>query len=179
MLSRSSPAGWHAATRTPRRAGRTGLTLLEVLVSAAIFFMALVGIATLIGLGSDLALATQHRTEALQLAQSKMSQVVLGAIDLKNSQQNAAIPPEETPNGATGWTWSLDSSQADITQPAALYNVKITVQRQRDDGSTITVTLSQLVIDPTQRGTNQAPSNYSGTAIPGTTNSASGMSGSQ
>jgi type II secretion system protein I len=166
MLFRSSPAGPHPATRPSESAGRHGLTLLEVLVSTAIFLMALVGIMQLISIGSNLAVETQRRTEALQMAQSKMSQVVLGSIPV-GSAQSGDISKDETPNQTTGWSWDMASSQADISNPN-LYNVRITVKHS----SGVQVVLTQLILDPTQRGTNQIPSYIS-------SGSSSGMPGSQ
>jgi general secretion pathway protein I len=169
MLSRSSAGGRRSAVRRSPRAGRPGLTLLEVLISLAIFLLALAGIAQLIALGSDLAVEAQQTTEALQLAQAKLSQVVSGIIPLQANQNQAdsAIPKEETPNQQDGWSWTLDCSQADTSDPP-LWNVRVTVRRQRPGGSSTQVTLTQLVLDPSQRGTTQQPSS---------TDSGSGTSG--
>jgi general secretion pathway protein I len=162
MLSRSSAAGQRPATPGSEKAGRRGLTLLEVLISTAIFLLALLGIAQLIGLGSDLAVDTQFRTEGLQLAQSKLSQVVMGIIPL-NGNTGGDINPTETPNQQKGWTWSLDCSQADVPN---LWNVRVTVERPRP-GGVMRVTLTQLVLDPSVRGTNQQPSNSSSSGSSG------------
>src|SRR3954468_5942780 len=123
MLSRSSAAGRRSAVRCSRRAGRSGLTLLEVIISVAIFLLALVGLANLVSLGSDLALEAKEQTEALHMAQAKLSQVIAGVIPLQG-QTNVAIPPEEAPNRQDGWNWTLECSQTDINGTPALWKVR-------------------------------------------------------
>ena len=162
MLSRST-AVRRPAARGPQRAGRTGLTLLEVLVALAIFLMAWVGIARLIGMASDQALDSRLETEALQLAQSKLDEVISGVTALQ-SQSDSAVDPSEAPGGQQGWTWSLDANPADILN---LWTVQVRVRCQRD-GLNTQVTLTQLVLDPSARGsTLNSPANSSSSGSSG------------
>src|SRR5262245_10565635 len=101
MLSRYNAVG-RPAPRGPRGAGRAGLTLLEVLVALAIFFMAWVGIARLINMASDQAVDARLQIEALQVAQSKLDEVASGITPLE-SQSDNALDPSEAPGGQQGW----------------------------------------------------------------------------
>ncbi len=166
MLSRSRPAGRTRTARGPARASRPGLTLLEVIVSTAIFLMALVAIARLTILANTLARDAQFQTEALQLAQAKLAEVVSGVTPLQG-QSNTAFDPSQVPSGQDGWTWSMDCTAGSVTNTSGqtmVWTVRITVQRPRPDGSSAQVTLTQMVLDPSVRGS--------------TLNSNSGSSGS-
>ncbi|MCC6418974.1 MAG: prepilin-type N-terminal cleavage/methylation domain-containing protein [Gemmataceae bacterium] len=127
------------SARSPRRAA---LTLLEVLISLAIFLLSLVGIVRLIGMGNERALDIQLDTEALHRCQSKLGEVVCGAVPLQ-AQEKVAF--EDDP----AWEWSLECAQNTV---ANLWTVKVTVARPRQDGVTNQVTLFQLVLNPTVRG---------------------------
>jgi type II secretion system protein I len=165
MLSRYNAVRL-AAARGPGRAGRAGLTLLEVLVALAIFFMAWVGIARLIGMASNQAIDARLQSEALQVAQSKLDEVISGVTPLQ-SQSESALDPSEAPGGQSNWTWALDANPADILN---LYTVQIRVTCKRGDGTTTQVALTQLVLDPATRGSTLNP--------PTTSSSSSGSSGS-
>jgi general secretion pathway protein I len=130
------------ARRQPSRARRRGMSLLEVLVALAIFLSALIVLGRLVILGGERARDVQGLAQATQLCQSKMAEVVAGVVPL-NSQ--SGTPFDEDP----AWTWSLDCSQGDI---ANLWDVTVTVTRQRADGSKIESTLTQKVLDPSMRG---------------------------
>jgi Tfp pilus assembly protein PilV len=118
------------------------LTLLEVLVSLAVFLLALVGIARLIALGNERALDVQDQNEGLQRCQSKLNEVISGAAPL---QSQADVPY----NDNTTWQYTLDCNPTDVPN---LWHVRVTASRQRPDGATPQVTLTQLVFDPTLRG---------------------------
>lgn len=89
---------------------RAGLTLLEVLISLAIFLGALTALSQLIGIGSRAAVQAQLRTQAILKCQSKLAEVLAGAQPLESVSQ-AAYEDEEN------WTWSLD------VQPGAYENM--------------------------------------------------------
>src|SRR5262245_57087 len=87
--------------RTLRAAPRPGLTLLEVIISLAIFLLSLVAISSLIELGTDTATRANYQTECTRLAQSKLSEVVAGLQPLASSADN---PFEEDAN----YFWTVD-----------------------------------------------------------------------
>jgi type II secretion system protein I len=119
---------------------RQGLSLLEVIVSLAIFLFSLVAISRLIDQGVDQAVELDLRAQASMIAQSKLAEVTSGAIGLTGQESQL----EED----SAWTWKLDAEADTIP---GLYRVKVTVTRE-DRGNKIEVTLSQYVLDPTKRG---------------------------
>src|SRR5262249_36413301 len=121
---------------------RPGLSLLEVLVALAIFLFALVGLGTLITLGGDRALDVRQQSWAIQRCQSKLAEVMVGAVPLSPQSD---VPFEEDPD----WHWSLEAEATGIT---GLWNVTVRVMRQRPDGSRVETSLTQLVPDPSLRG---------------------------
>jgi hypothetical protein len=135
-------------------------------MSLAVFFMAWVGIARLIQMASNQAVDARVQTEALQVAQSKLDEVISGITPLQ-SQSDSALDPSEAPGGQSGWTWSLDANSADIQN---LFTVTVRVTCARPDGVTTQVALTQLVLDPTTRGNTQYPP----TTSSGSSGSASG-----
>lgn len=119
---------------------RQGLSLLEVIVSLAIFLFSLVAISRLIDQGVDQAVELDLRAQASMIAQSKLAEVTSGAIGLTGQESQL----EED----SAWTWKLDAEADTIP---GLYRVKVTVTRE-DRGNKIEVALSQYVLDPTKRG---------------------------
>jgi general secretion pathway protein I len=140
---------------------RHGLTLLEVLVSLAIFLMALVALVRLVSLGNERALDTMQQTEGLRRCQSKLAEVIIGAVPL-NSQSGVAF--DDDPSGL--WTWSLDCQQGAVTN---LWNVQVRCTRQRSANDTLEVSLSQMVLDPSVRGSTIPSSNTGSGSSSGTT----------
>jgi general secretion pathway protein I len=126
----------------PAPGGRPGLSLLEVLVALAIFLISLIAIGQLITLGGERAVDGQQHGRAAQLCQSKLAEVVAGAVPLTSQSE---VPFDEDPN----WVWSLDCTQADAP---GLWNVQVRVIRQRSDGTQVERSLSQMVLDPSLRG---------------------------
>jgi len=152
--------------RSPLRVGRRGVTLLEVLVSLSIFLFSLIAIAHLISVSAQRAVDVQEESRATQLAQSKLAEVVWGIEPLGSSGGTFDDPD---------WSWSQESNQADLT---GLWNVKITVRKERSDGTAHEFSLNQMVLDPSYRGStfdtppataDTSSTNASGSSAPGTT----------
>lgn len=123
---------------------RPGLSLIEVLVSLAIFLMSLAGLAYLLTIAGNHALEAQYRSEAAQLAQSKLAEVQAGAVPLQSGGGSFDDEPD--------YHWSLEAQQGSVQ---GLWNVTVRVQRQRPDGSQVEVALSQMVLDPSGVGSTQ------------------------
>jgi hypothetical protein len=162
----------YASPLRPPRA-RRGLSLLEVLVSLSIFLFALIVIGRLVVMGTDLALDVQYQSQATQLCQSKMAEVLCGAVPL--SSQNE-VPLDEDP----AWTWSLECEPSSVS---GLWHVTVTLVRLRPGGIRNECTLSQMVIDPSVRGNAMDPnppstttSTDSGTTTPSGSGSSTGSS---
>lgn len=117
---------------------RSGLSLLEVLVALAIFLFSLVALSQLIGVGGDIAIEMDWRSQSALRAESKLAEVLAG-IEPLESQSGVSF--DDDPN----WSYSIEAVADDIPN---LYRVSVTVSRPRRDGSRVEVTLSQFVIDP-------------------------------
>src|SRR5438132_1179248 len=74
-------------------ARRLGLSLLEVLVSLAIFLMALTALVHLISQSSHLSVEGSHRARAAQLAHGKLNELASGALPLQ-SQSDGSFDDE-------------------------------------------------------------------------------------
>jgi general secretion pathway protein I len=143
---------------------RRGLTLLEVIVSMAIFLMALGAIGPLIHMAQDRAMQIQLEATALQKCQSKLSEVIAGAEPLsgQNDMPFSDNPPDEN------WLWSMDVGQS-VNGVSNLWQVSIRVHRQLDNGRKVEVSLSQLIIDPSLRGGPNPPPQASTSSSTGST----------
>jgi type II secretion system protein I len=146
--------------RPPARRPRRGLSLLEVIIALAIFLTAVVAISQLIQMGGNRALELHWRNQAARLAQSKMSEVRMGVLPLQSvgDQPFSDEPDEETQK----FHWSVDV-QANASGAANLFDVVVTVSRERGDGSRLEVKLSQIVYDPTLTGSTQDQTVIGGT----------------
>ena len=140
--------------RTGDHRNRQGFTLLEVLVALAIFLMSFVAISHLLGLSTDMAEERQLRAQAMQLCRSKMAEIFAGAEQL-TSQSDLPFPNDSS------WTWSADCNQGPVNN---LWTVQVRVSRQRPDGSKLEVTLGEMMLDPSVRGTTANLSVISGTS---------------
>lgn len=152
-----------ASVRSPR----TGLSLLEVLVALAIFLFSIVALHQALNIGTSNAVDMQQHMQAAQLAQSKMAEVYVGAVPMSSQ---ADTPFDEDPD----YTWSLDAEQNTV---ANLWNVTVTVTRTRGDGSKIETKLSQMIVDPSIRGTSYDAAATATLSPASSTSSSSGSSG--
>lgn len=127
-----------------RPTARSGFSLMEVVVSLAIFLLSVIALAQLLNLSMSLARDGKELQRASQLCRSKMNEVVAGAVSLTSQPESTF---EEDPN----WVWSMECQQeSSITN---LWRVTVTVAYHRQDGSTVQDTLTQYVLDPAARGT--------------------------
>jgi prepilin-type N-terminal cleavage/methylation domain-containing protein len=148
---------------------RSGLSLMEVLVSLAIFLMALTALTYLVNLSSNLAGEGQHRARCAQIARSKMNELIAGSIPLQG-QPDASVDDEPD------YRWSADVS-AGATN--GLYNVTVTVTFRPDDPYPVKVSYSRLIFDPQYAGSTQdVPAAPDGSAADDSSSGSSGSSGS-
>jgi prepilin-type N-terminal cleavage/methylation domain-containing protein len=122
---------------------RSGFSLLEVIVAMAVFLISIVGIGKLVSIGVDHGINAEIQSEAAHLCQSKMSEVVFGAVSL---QSQSDTPLDEDPS----WTWSMTADQQSTAN--GLWKVSITFSRKRAEGDSISCTVEQYVLDPSIRG---------------------------
>lgn len=81
---------------------RSGLTLLEVLISLSIFLGALTALGQLISIGSRAAVQSQLRTQAVIKCQSKLAEVLAGAQPMEPVSESTFEDADEN------WKWSLN-----------------------------------------------------------------------
>ena len=147
---------------------RSGLSLLEVLLSLAIFLLSLVALGQLVAFGSDRARDVQYLSIASVKAQSKMNEVIAGAVSMTGVGDTAFDDDSD-------WSWSMT---ADSDNPPSLFRVTVTVSRQRPDGSRFEFKLNQLVLDPTLRGNTDGSATGTDDGTGSTTGSSSSTTGS-
>ncbi|MBX7102480.1 MAG: type II secretion system protein [Gemmataceae bacterium] len=144
-----------------RRPIRRGLSLIEVLLALAIFLFSLVAVSRLIDIGADMALEIDQRGRAAQLAQSKLAEVMAGAVPL-NSQGDTPCEGDDA-----DWNWRMDAESE--TTPG-LYKVTVTVGKDTRRGR-VEIAFSQYVLDPTKRGSTDATAIGTDDSTTGTTSS--------
>ena len=135
--------------RLPARspACRPGMSLLEVMVALAIFIMSLAALGQLVQLGLDQAVEADHQTTAARLAQSKLAEFEAGALPVDGGSGTFA-DQETSPDGTVLWEWKAVGTETDIPN---VFDVTVTVSTTT--GNPFSLTLSQLVFDPTSMGT--------------------------
>lgn len=124
-----------------RRPSRHGISLLEVLVSLAIFLLSLGAIYTLVGMGSEAALDATIQNTGARLAQSKMAEVEAGLI-------SPASGGSGTFDDEPGWSWSVESGGSPAPN---VYPVTVRVWKEFR-GERREVVLNQMVYDAEQMG---------------------------
>jgi Tfp pilus assembly protein PilV len=149
-------------------AARPALTLMEVLVSLAIFLLSLAALTRLVTYAGERALEAQYRSQATMYCLSQLAEVEAGSIAL-NSQGDTAL--EEDPE----YEWKMDAEQGQVV---GLWTVTVTVSHKNGNGVPIRVSLSKMVLDPSMVGSTQdsVPVNSStnNNASSGTSGSSSG-----
>ncbi len=124
------------------RGNRPGLSLLEVLTALAIFLVSLIALGQLLTISGERAYEVQQQSHAAQLCQSKLAEVVSGAVSLSSTSESFDEDPD--------WQWNLDAEQdSSIT---GLWRVQVKVSRDLADGSHYESTIHQMVLDPSLRG---------------------------
>ena len=116
---------------------RSGLTILEVLISIAIFLFAMTGISTLINNGLRSTVDGQARTRAALLCASTMESILSGSLSVNaNSEQTAfAIPNQD-------WFWRARLKPSEYPNLSLL---TVEVFKQDTHSRSVNVELSRLV----------------------------------
>jgi len=136
-----------ADRRYPRRAThrrparrRRGLTLLEVLVSLAIFLGSLAGLGQLISTGSSAAAKAQLQTQAALRCESKLAELVASFETLQATNETAFDDDDL-------WKWSvayLDSPHVDLLS----IEVRVTHENSVTRDVNAEYSLQRLIRDP-------------------------------
>ena len=120
-----------------------GQRLARYATDLAILLFALIGIGRLMILGTDLALDVQGQSEAALKCQSKLNEVLAGAVPLGGQTDT---PFDEDPD----YRWSLDVQSG---QAQGLYNVTVRVSSRQPDGPEWSI--SRMMLDPSIVGSTQ------------------------
>jgi type II secretion system protein I len=119
---------------------RNGLTLYEIVLSIAIFTMAMAAISQLITIGSRASIQAQLQTEAAIRAENKMAEIVSGY------QPLAAVAGEADPEN-NRWLWSLDV--VDAPNATGLKELTVTVTHLSQVGvADASYSIKRLMRDP-------------------------------
>ncbi len=116
---------------------RSGLTILEVLISIAIFLFAMTGVSTLINNGLRSTVDGQSRTRAALLCASTMESILSGSLSLNTKSEQT---PFSAPNQDWFWRARLGPSQYPTLS-------LLTVEVFKEDTQTrsVSVELSRLI----------------------------------
>jgi general secretion pathway protein I len=121
---------------------RPGLSLLEVLTALAIFLISLIALGQLVTLSGERALEVERLSRASQLSQSKLAEVVSGAVSLSSQSGDFDEDPD--------WHYQVEAEQDSAI--TGLWRVQVKVSRDMGNGTTMESTVSQMVLDPSLRG---------------------------
>lgn len=116
---------------------RSGLSLLEVILSLAILGISMTAIGHLFNLGFRSAADVQLRSEANMIADSTMAEIAAGVIDFGSPGGSVESNPL--------WKYEIDSQ--DSSQPG-LKSVTVRVSLDDDANNKISVSLVRLMVDP-------------------------------
>jgi general secretion pathway protein I len=120
---------------------RRGLSLLEVLVSVAIFLGALTAIMQLLNSGQQSEVSARLKTEAALRCEAKMAEIVSGIEEAVSSDEQK-FPDDEIGN----WQWSADVGSSSAT---SLLKITVTVEHLPDGKNpNAAFTLSRYMRDP-------------------------------
>ena len=128
-------------TPCPARSMRSGLTLLEVLISVAIFLSSLAAIMQLLSIGKRSEMMTRLQTEAVMRCETLMAEVVSGVQKLEDVTDEPL--PDNESSGT--WQWSLQSVDSDTS---GLLQVTISVQYVVGSETVAAFTLTRYLRDP-------------------------------
>ena len=118
-------------------ASRSGLSLLEVVLSLAILGISMVAIGHLFNLGFRSAADVQLRSDANMIADTTMAEVAAGVIDFASSGGSVDSNPL--------WKYEIESQQS--SQPGLL-SVTVKVSLEDDENNNVSVSLVRMIVDP-------------------------------
>jgi general secretion pathway protein I len=117
-----------------------GLTLYEVVIAMAIFAGAITALSQALSTATRAALQARLQSQAVLLCQTKMAEVVGGAIPSSASGESSF-----NEQGLDGWTYSINVTAAAHT---GINQVEVTVQcRQAEQAVDASFTMTRLVRD--------------------------------
>src|SRR5262249_17088977 len=103
------------------RHARRGLTLLEVIISLAIFLFSLTAISHLLSISSQQVQEASFRSQAGQRCQSKLAEVIAGVQSMSSSGWSSFSDDPD-------WQWQVNCTEGNIKN---LWTVQVGVRRKR------------------------------------------------
>jgi Tfp pilus assembly protein PilV len=120
---------------------RTGLSLLEVIVSTAIFFLSIIAIYGLLDMGQRNGENARQRGQALRIAEARIAEAAAGVVALESASGDESACP--------GYQWEISCEP--FGETAGL--VKVTARSfHRSEPKRSLVAISQVVLDPNLQG---------------------------
>ena len=133
---------WCAGDRNPVEAAvRNGLSLLEVIISVAIFLGAMTAIMEGLSVGQRSELAARLQSEAVLRSEAKMGEILCGAEE-PNSSEGNSFEDDETGN----WEWSVNVTEGGA--PGLLQVTVVVEHKPGGDEPNAGFTLVRLMRDP-------------------------------
>jgi len=124
-----------------RNSTRNGLTLLEVLISMAIFLGSLTAIMQLLNTGQQAEVSARLQSEAVLRCDSKMAEIVAGIEKAVSSADGTFLDDE-----IGSWNWSVDVTNGTAT---SLLKITVTVEHSPDGKNpNAAFTLTRYMRDP-------------------------------
>ena len=155
--------------RLEARQKRKGLSLLEVIVSTAIFFLSVIAIYGLLDMGQRNGENARQRGQALRIAEARLAEAAAGVLALESASGDESACP--------GYQWEVTCES--FGNLAGL--MKVTARSfHKSEPKRSLVSVSQLVLDPTLQGSlmDGVPPPSDDTATEDSTASSSSSSGS-
>lgn len=120
---------------------RTGLSLLEVIVSTAIFFLSIIAIYGLLDMGQRNGENARQRGQALRIAEARVAEAAAGVLALESASGDESACP--------GYQWEISCEPfGDLSGL-----VKVTARSfHKSEPKRSLVAVTQLVLDPTLQG---------------------------
>jgi hypothetical protein len=136
---------------------------MEVIVSLAIFVLAFLALHAMVNMSGERAIDIQEKSETAHRCQSIMAEVMSGVVALQSQSEQAF---DDNPD----YSWSMDCTQQGTV--ANLWTVTVHVTRTRKDGNNLETSLTQMIVDPSIRG-----STFDTVSISSSSSSGSGSQG--
>ena len=140
---------------------RPGMSLLEVIVSTAIFFLSLVAIYGLLEVSQRSGVRARQRGQSLRICQARLAELVAGVIPLESS--------DGTDEQATDYQWQVTVEPDGDSSGSLMKATAIAFHKNEPRDSR--VALTQIVLDPIFVGSlmDAVPSGGTATEEPGST----------
>jgi hypothetical protein len=116
---------------------------MESLISVAIMLISFAAIYSLMDGANGSAAAARDRSQAIQLAQSKINEVAGGILPLQGGSGDFS----DIHSSMSNWHWTLEAEPYTVN---GVWKLRVTVKNQNSDEPA--AVLDQYILDPAQRG---------------------------